>query len=101
MLDKCKFYFEVGDDVYKIFFDVHCSYASEDECIIDVDGELLLEDGLGSLHETNVLSPVDLKRLNTEVDNWLDNEQQTNGDMYYQDYLERAGDRMYDEMKEG
>lgn len=79
-------------DEYKVFFDVACSYASEDECILEVDGSIYIEDFNGNEVDVRSLSKKDRETITQLVEDWLDTEQLENGDSYYRDYSEGMAD---------
>lgn len=87
-----------GDNEYKVYFDVCCTTANEDECLLELDGDILLEDHNGNNIEYSSLSTDDRAAIDQKIEDWLDSEQFENGYNYYLDKIESMSDYYYETM---
>lgn len=87
-----------GENEYKVFFEVTTNYVSKEECELEIDGEIYLEDHNGEEIEFKSLTKEDQESLLEAIENWIDCEQLENGYNYYQDDIDSMADYYYDSM---
>lgn len=85
-----------GENEYKVFFEVATNYVSKDECILEVDGDIILEDHNGQEVEFKDLTQVEQDTIQLAIEGWIYREQMENGYNYYQDSIDGLSDYYYD-----
>jgi hypothetical protein len=90
------------ENEYLVDFDIYCASANEDECFLEIDGDILLTDRhSGKIIDEKTLSKEDQKALFNEITAYLDEEQNENGYDYYLSNQITRSDALYDAWKHG
>jgi hypothetical protein len=84
-----------GENEYKVNFEVSAS-VSKDETLLELDGEIYIEDHNGDEVDFKSLSKLDQESLIEAVDSWLEVELMENAYNYQQDAMDGLSDYFYD-----
>jgi hypothetical protein len=93
---KFKYADQDGENEYKVFFDVATNHVNKEECSLEIDGEIYLENYDGEEIEFKTLSKTDQSEILELVESWIEREQMENGCNYYQDSVDGLSDYYYD-----